>query len=228
MAYDRQQLRIDWGFSIEGTDEVAVTGLSFAAGTGWAGAEAALLDMQVGVVAPTLLGDMLTFMSTTQLNWADYSELNYCKIAAVGVDGHYLDFPENPVLFEDPTPDDGTFTIVLPQSTIVLSLRSGFTTGQANYGRMYLPHTRHTQAGGSSVGSVANSDLIAEAGATFIEALKTDITAATSSGILPMIMSAAGSGTAREVVSVAVGTVTDTQRRRRNKLTEVYSFHAVS
>jgi len=40
-------------------------------------------------------------------------------------------------------------------------------------------------------------------------------------------MSQVGSGGIKEIVSVGVGRVVDTQRRRRNALTENYDFTAI-
>lgn len=221
MAYDRQQLRLEFGFLLNGTPEVAYTGISFSTVVpGFVGAAAALAEYSASADAGQDLLDITgNFMSTTQLGWSDYSLLKTVKVAALDTAGHYL---AEPFLYEDPDFHVGAMAGVPPQCTVVLSLRSGFTLGRANYGRMYLPHTKPAFTAGFPYIPSASTAAISLAGKVFVNALTTRIQEDTTPLLVPTIMSAVGAGTAKSVLSVAVGNVVDTQRRRREQLTEVY------
>lgn len=221
MTFTSQAITLDWGWTIGGTPEIANTGIHISqTGAPWSGAVVALGEMDGGTTMSDLYDAMSTFMSTASCGWADYSDLRSVKAAAVGTDGLYL---TEPVIFDSPSPDSGTTSNVLPQSSIVFSLRSGLTIGRANYGRMYLPHTRPTLTAGGPFVAGATCDAIAAAGVTFITALSTIINAATTDALVPCLMSSVGSGTTKAIANVQVGNVIDTQRRRRNKLVETYS-----
>lgn len=225
MAYDREFLKITFGFTITGTDEQAVTSINFSevANTS-VNAQAALGEINMPVLGPLLLARMSTLLNSASIFWAVYSRLNYVRIAAVSAPG-----PEFAVvkLFEDTTPDAGNDDGVLPQCSIVLSLRSGFTTGSANYGRMFLPHTMHPLASSTPRAAVANTGAFATAAQTFVSGLNTDLNGQVSAVMDPMIMTQVASASSRRVTQIAIGDINDTQRRRRNQLPEIYTFRTI-
>jgi len=221
MTYDRQYLDIDFGFAIGGTPEVAHTGVKYSTVTGWTGAVAALAEIEANETAclTAVAAAMTTLMNDGSVAWADYSDFVSVKVAAIGTNGLYL---TDPLVFEAAI-DSGASSNVLPQSSIVLSLRSGFTLGKANYGRMYLPHTRSTLTAGGPFVASGDTDGIADAGAQFLNDVTTALTAEVTAVIFPVILSSIGSGFGRGVTEVKVGNVIDTQRRRRRQLAETYS-----
>jgi len=219
--YSGQFLKISWLFVITGTDEVADTSINYTTAPGWTGAAAALAELQTAVVGPDIIGAYSTFMSSTGIQWADYSALVGVKIAAKSTSGLDLASP----YVEDSTGGPaGTVGQVLPQSTVVLSLNSGLTFGKGNFGRMYLPHTKMSLSTGFPITSSVNRDQVAEDGAIFINDVTDTINAATTAVLFPAIMSqVAPTPSGKGVTEVRVGGVNDTQRRRRNKLVEAYS-----
>jgi len=213
MAFDRQHIKITWGFEVNGTDEVADTSLNFTSSSGWAGAAAVIGSLSD---APQeFLGHMDAML--TQVGWADYSNLRTVKIAAIGTNGLYV---AEPLSHETITPYQGAATQVLPQATVVASLRSGFSLGRANYGRMYLPHT--TPGLEAETPYIPASSLPPLAGyiKTFINDVSDSLNLESPSVLFPAIMSQVGAGTAKQIVSVGAGPVVDTQRRRRNRLND--------
>jgi len=226
MAFNAQQISVNWIFGISGTDEVAYTGMSYSFGAGWTGAAAAVnaltdTDLEALYVAMTAL------MDTAQLQWADYSNLVGVKVAALDTEGHYL--PTASIKqWEAAVVEHGASQQILPQSTVVVSLRTVTTLGKGNYGRMYLPHTKVGQGAGDASGNLGTVGPIATNAGAFVE----DVTAALRTGtdvdVVPVIMGQTGVGTQKLVTHVMVGTVTDTQRRRRNRLVEVYADQVVT
>jgi len=213
MTYSGQFIRVTWNFTIAGTDEIANTSLNYTTVPGWTGAVAALGEMDAGDALLPLLGNMNSLISA--LGWADYSILSSIKAAAIGTDGGYL---TDAILYEDPSPDQGTQTQTPPQLSLVASLRSGFTLGGGNYGRMYLPHVLPGMASGTPYLVASNLDDIAGYIRDFVNACTSDINADTTAVLFPAIMSNKGAGTGKGITQVGVGPVMDTQRRRRNRL----------
>jgi len=220
VAYSNQFLRLSWLFGVAGSDEIAVTGLNYTTAPGWTGAEAALAELVAADTGDLLIGDMNSLMSTAEIQWAGYSQLTGIKIAAIGTDGAYL---TEPYIVEDESPSDGSTQQTPPQLSIVISLLSGFTLGAGNRGRMYLPHCHLGMATDSPVSNGATTDAVAAAAADFVNAVTGHLDDDLTAVVFPAIMSQVGAGSAKGVTAVSVGSVTDTQRRRRDQLTEIYS-----
>jgi len=220
MAYSGQFLRVSWLFDVLGTEEIADTSLNYTTAPGWTGAVAALGELAAGDVGPSVSGDLLTLLATSGGRWADYSRHTGVKIAAVGTDGHYL---TDPYVWEDATPSTGIAIGNPIQCTTVLTLNSGFALGKGNYGRMYLPHFYMSGLTASPYTDSSQAEDLADAGAAFLNAVTDDINDLTTAVLFPAIMGQTGSGTGKGVTEVRVGNVTDTQRRRRNRLTETYA-----
>lgn len=226
MASDRQYLKINWNFSIISTDEVATTGLAFSllAGTSF-DAEAALAEIVTATTGAALATRMQTLLASTSLLWANYSQLVSVRMAAVGTDGLELAAPKIHTVAGTVIGDNVN---VLPQSTIVVSLRSMQFGPGANYGRMYLPHTSFNLNTGTPIADSNDVILVATAADTFVEGCQTDLNAALTEVVDAMIISHITGRESRGVASIAVGNVVDTQRRRRNQLNEVYAFRAIT
>ena len=222
MTYQKAFLKISWLFAIGGTDEIAETALNCSTtGPGTFDAEAALADMVDGD-AVNLGSAIATVLANSNVLWADYSDLVNIKAAAVGTDGHYL---TDPTIFGGVT-NSGNDSQVLPQSSLVVSLRSDEITGSANYGRMYLPHTSSLLETGTPRISATRATDLAALFATFISDVDA-VVSALAGAPHPLIMSRKASGTNKAIISVAAGRVIDTQRRRRNRLAEDYAFGLV-
>ena len=226
MAYDRSHLEVSWIFRIDGTDEVAMTGLSVTGAPGF-DAVAALLQYDEVVDGQALGQAMTTFLSANPIAWADYSFLTDVKVAAVDVTGHYINTAGNPKIWSADTTFHGTDTQIVPQCSIVLSLRSPTTLGRANYGRMYLPHTLLPLGAGNPSALATTAEEAATKAATFINEVNEIFDTGDDPGVV-QIMSSVAPGLSKAVTRVAVGDVNDTQRRRRNRLPENYSFEAVA
>ncbi len=222
MTYQKAFLKISWLFAIGGTEEVAETSLNCSTtGPGTFDAEAALADMVDGD-AVNLGSAIATVLANSNTLWADYSDLVNIKAAAVGTDGHYL---TDAVVFGGVT-NSGNDSQVLPQSSLVVSLRSMEITGDANFGRMYLPHTAALLETGTPRISATRSTDLATLFATFINDVDT-VVSGLAGAPHPLIMSTKGTGTNKAIIQVACGRVIDTQRRRRNRLAEDYGFAVV-
>jgi hypothetical protein len=223
MPYDQEFLKLTWNFTIVGTPEIAQVGLNFSDPINPVfDALASLNSIDIDVLGPLLLARMATLLGTSGLNWANYSRLNSVRVAGVLMSGLEIDPAKQ---FEDSTPAAGSATNIPPQSSLVVSTRSGLTTGSANFGRMYLPHTMPSLVTGTPFVGSGDTAAIVTAAATFVNGVRADINASAGPPDLnAMIMTQVTGGFSKEITQVAVGNVIDTQRRRRNQLNETYAF----
>lgn len=229
MAYDREFLRVTFGFTVNSSEEIANTSLNFSVVGGaptWEGARESLdeFDFTNPLVPQACITALSDLMLTGGLNWAAYSVLRTIRMAAVGVDGHEQGAA---LVFEDITPATGTTQATIPQASLVLTLRSGMTTGSANTGRMYLPHCFGVLNTSQATMAPSATGAFATAAANFINAVTTSLDAGTIATLRPFIMTNKTGQASKEIVIVSVGSVNDTQRRRRNRLPEIYSSVAL-
>lgn len=102
-----------------------------------------------------------------------------------------------------------------PQNSVCVSLRT-LQVGSAGRGRMFLPSPSSTSLSGARLATAAQGD-VTDAAAQFLE----DISYMSGPFVQPIVTG--GNFTKYAVVkAVKVGNVVDTQRRRRNRLSEVY------
>jgi len=224
VPYPKQSLRLTFGFTVPGTDEVADTGLHITTlGTSPFDA-AAVLDAYSDANIDAFAGFYNDLMGVGAIQWGNYSKLDTIKLAAVGVDGLYLTDPRiRPV-----TGFVGfTGATVLPQSSVVATFWSGLGFGTANFGRMYLPHTALPLETLTPRATAAVAGAFTDGVAEFVSAVNgvADSVEA-ASGVVNL--SKIGLGTVKAVAQVGVGRVIDTQRRRRNRLNEDILYAAVT
>lgn len=127
--------------------------------------------------------------------------------------------------FSYPTPISGGFggTLYPPQITLVAQLAAASPVGLGSKGRMYLPGVCHAMNNNGQI-SVTEGQNVANALRTFLDACET------APGTPGYVINASKGRPGvpftapvnRRVTQVRVGSVYDTQRRRRNGLTETY------
>ena len=149
--------------------------------------------------------------------------LDLVKANMVGPDGRYVSSDET-VLAEVAPPVNGgkSGSFLPPQCTVAVSLLTGSTRGLAHRGRFYPPAT--AVGVDSATGGLVQSEQqsMATAAATLISALNA------IEGYEVIVASDTREGAFRAVTAVEVGSVIDTQRRRRSALPEQYLRAAVT
>jgi hypothetical protein len=112
-----------------------------------------------------------------------------------------------------------------PQDSIAMSWQTQ-QVGQRGKGRMYLPSATSAALSGAKVGATPQTDLVA-AGQAFLAALAYDTITPTDIHIRPIVTGHPWVNYG-VINQVRVGSIVDTQRRRRDRLTEVYSSGMVT
>lgn len=249
-AHDRETVSLTWGGRLgsAGIGEIWQCGVRLA--RPWVGSVG---DAQPSVAAPDV-GDLATLwesvLSAVHANTGTYlsagAVLLWTKAAVISTVGAY---EGDPTVFEgDATPGGiDTTNAGSPQDSMVITLWSGATLGRSNYGRIYLPwNVAPVSDSTAQVLPGAVASILAQAVALVggINAWA----ASTWSGAHPPVVSIVhgeplssdsgpgdvvygdpGSPLAwtKAVSKVKVGAIKDTQRRRRNRLAEMYSVAAV-
>lgn len=217
--YDRRHFKV----TLEGTNATDQDIWT----TGWriAPSPASEPIINYPAMANTLLesvtGAAETFWAAIRSRVAKGTRLNSVKVAPVDEDGRYIDNMDS-VIYDLETPLDGsTGSAHPPQVSVVASLTTGTRRGNATHGRMYLPLTAIAINSDDFTIDTTNRQLIANA----VKGLLNDSIGAIADVTLdPVVMSNIGSGTTRTITTVAVGSIPDTQRRRRNRFTEEYTI----
>ena len=221
MTYGTSFLRCSFEFVAATTTEIAMTDLTIAPPIASPTVATDMLADYAGSDLQTFASLLNTCMSAGA--WGDYSTLTSMKLSAVGTNGILLTDP----LTHNLSPTyAGTVHQVHPQLSVVLSLWSGHTIGGGNFGRMFLPHFSNPLVNGSPRSASADAASLAAAGAVFITGVNSVATTMTHPGQVS-IMSQAVGHPFKTVAFVRVGRVTDTQRRRYDRLDEEYHDVAV-
>lgn len=217
--YDRRHFRV----TLEGTNATDQDIWT----TGWriAPSPASEPIINYPAMANTLLesvtGAAETFWAALRTRIATGTRLNSVKVAPVDEDGRYIDNMDS-VIYDLETPlAGGNAAAHPPQVSVVASLTTGTRRGNATHGRMYLPLTAVPISSNDFTIATNVRREIAEA---VVGLLNDSIGAIADVTLDPVVMSNIGSGTTRTITTVAVGSIPDTQRRRRNRFTEEYTI----
>lgn len=171
-----------------------------------------------------LAADVRTWHESAEARNSQAARLEYVKANVIGPDGRYRNPGETVGIFYTGTDrQPGSRTPGLAQDTVCVSLLTDVTRGRASRGRFYPPTGQMTpdaQTGRISAGEVEGVVLGAQqlldnlANQPGIDANNPRVVVASELG---------SPGPQRDVTSVAVGNVVDTQRRRRKDLPEAYT-----
>lgn len=163
-----------------------------------------------------------TFWDDLKYTIAKGTRLTSVKVAPVDRDGRYIENLDSVIHdWETPRAGLGDNMVHPPQVSVVASLTTGTRRGNATHGRMYLPLTAINISANDFTINVNNRQTVANA---VVRLLDNSLNAIADVSLDPVVMSNIGSGTTRTITTVAVGSLPDTQRRRRNRFTEQYTI----
>lgn len=146
--------------------------------------------------------------------------LDYVKLALIGTDGKYV---KEAAVFEVIGVTGGAGNAYVPQVSLVMTLQSEKFRDPGKYNRFYLPTIAPTNTQGYRP---ANTLAIAERTADLLSVLTREMSPFNNAvRVVPAAVSSSDKidEPYREIKYVKVGNVFDTQRRRRNKIGEIYS-----
>lgn len=223
MTYPNSFIKITFGGKIYGDADIWSNSLSVGNPTGPANV-GPFKDSQTAKDA--VITAIRSWFTRGDTGISTGATLEWVKFAQVGADGFYTVAADGDYAFNethDITPVAGAMSLnVAPQLSLAITLDTGAKRGLAKTGRIYPPLTGELNAAG-----VDNSpQLKAASAATMISAINAAFANTNpEGGVHDQVVVASGvrEGKIALVQSVRVGNVVDTQRRRRNNITEVYS-----
>lgn len=169
-----------------------------------------------------------TFWSASTSGVSSRYFFKMCKVQTMGVDGKAI---ADTAVYHQPATAvaGGAGTSVLPpQIALVATLANSLPRGLATKGRMFLPGINFTIAADGHIGTLEVGQV-----ATNLQTFFNSIFQDADTPGNPVLASLGNSlqlrpGAIRNVTQIRVGNVYDTQRRRRNALTESYTVKPVS
>jgi hypothetical protein len=152
-------------------------------------------------------------------NISPNAKLSFVKLNAIGEDGKYIeDHTYESIVADVAGGGSGAVAHILNQNALAVSLLTDVTRGPAHRGRFYLPMPVLTVDVNGRIATSAR-DAVRGVTNTFLAALN-----AVDAGYKVAVFSRkAGLPAHRLVTTTAIGLVIDTQRRRRNKLAEMWA-----
>lgn len=225
MAYKEALIKLSWGGLIDNQD----------IWTNSVMAKAVALDADGTAISDDDFAKRLFDIVKDVYNKGDhamcqFNTIQWAKVAFINADGKYS---RDAGVYIEPgngTPGHSGANNRTPTDTLVVSLVTDKKRGRAHRGRIYPPAfaLNTTQAG------LADPNLLDEYAQNFADMISrfnslhngpiyTPSLPGSVDGLSVVVASKIGAGATEVVTSVEVGTVFDTQRRRRNRIPEVYT-----
>lgn len=149
------------------------------------------------------------------------------KASPINGSGHVVDLRTSQLLWKSPVPHGPTDIPMLPAECSVACSWVTQRIGRKGRGRIYLPPTGSAVINESGDLAGAQTAHIAEGAVAFLEASAITPTGPGNHWALPIVTGQPYTAYA-QIDGVRVGSVIDSQRRRRRQVTEVYAALAAS
>jgi hypothetical protein len=168
--------------------------------------------------------DLAAWVGRTDSRISAAARLDWVKLNVIDEDGRYWsDTETNRYDFPSGEQVSGATTETFPQVSVVLSLLTDAARGRGSRGRIYPPTGAMAMDPDTGRISSANVTAMANSALTLLNDLANEPGVDLQSPRVVVASELGTPGPMRNVTSVAVGNVADTQRRRRNALPEAYT-----
>lgn len=219
MPFDRPHFYFTFGGTQLGVSEIWQTGLRYAPDATREASD--LLDALGSISVQDCFDDVAAVISGAMpCRYGNQTFLKWAKVAVIGEDGHYAGEPK---LHEGSVAGQlASANGAPPQLALVVSYGTGTSFGKAQRGRQYWPLPIDViTAVASTTGQLpqATVDTFRTAVKTAMNAVEGEI-GTVDVPVSAAVMSPSGTGTTKFITEIGVGRIIDTQRRRRNELTE--------
>lgn len=181
-------------------------------------------DLYVEEMTDDIVAIFSSYFSATVMAIPNGATLDYIKLALIGEDGKYV---KEATVFEVIGVTGGASNSYVPQVSLVMTLQSEKFRDPGKYNRFYLPTI---SPAASNAYRPSNTLAKAERTADLISVLTREMSPFNNAvRVFPAAVSSSDKITEpyREIKYVKVGNVFDTQRRRRNKIGEIYDVAEV-
>lgn len=223
MPYDRDHILAQWGGTLPG-GEIWTNSVRMAPAVTGANAPIPIgPDLQDWLDGPAK-DAVAKFHADPAAGVHAQAKLTYMKLNAIDINGHYIENTTHEHAFSPPVPGGSQAVLHPNQCSLVVSTCTAFERGPAHRGRFYLPLCAKQLESATGAISPSEAMLVAVSAATFLSELHDQPGADIGQvgDVHVCVMSQRGTGATNRINAVEVGTVVDTQRRRRTELLENY------
>jgi len=175
-------------------------------------AEADGAGMSVGIAAA-----LAAFHARAESKINAKALFSFVKCNTIGTDGRYVGDGTNEITYADIPGGTAASYWHANQVALAVSLTTGFSRGVAHRGRFYLPLPAFDIGTDGRVGEAQADSVVGS-----LNTLRTAVNAAGAGHVMAVMSRKDGAPGHRAVTGFEVGTVLDTQRRRRRSLAENY------
>lgn len=207
--FDSPHLYVQWGGKLPGGEQ-------WTCGFRLRKKSAGVIDSGAGLLVGVSAA-IVNYHTSASTRLSQAAKLSFVKVNAIGTDGHYSSPGTNQALYPDTGGAQTGDPIYPNQVTLAVSLTTGFSRGPAHRGRFYLPLPSQGLLA-TGVIQPAAAVLVSEA----TDGLVTAVNAVNTDYEVAIFSRKAGTPGNRKVTGNLVGTVLDTQRRRRRSIAENY------
>jgi hypothetical protein len=173
-----------------------------------------------GGTLTSISGAVSTYHASVGASISSSATVTAMKIAEVDTAGHYINPPQ--IIGPANVPGGSGAALLPPQVSYAVSLTGPPAVSRIR-GRWYVPMPTQTVSNTLLTMTTANALAAATAAKTFLASLRSALVSWQPTVDIIIASQRLPVGTNALVTEVRVGTAFDTQRRRRNNLTEVYS-----
>lgn len=183
----------------------------------------------LGSMIDDIKSDINDLFQDTRSKMLTDTKVTWIKFNPIGPDGRYVDKEqtiERRLTADQVIQGSVQGPILPPQCTVAITLKTGVERGRASRGRIFVPRPA-VECSLDGTFSVQNANDMAAMYGEFFGNLG-DWPGLDLTTLAPSVVSGLGDGTKHKITHVEVGRVVDTQRRRRNALTEPRVNHDLS
>ena len=228
MAFPTNYVKMTWGGTLAAGQDIWSCGLYLDAGLGNINPIDEAQWAAIGELLPTYAAAVRQLHTDTDTRIPNNVRLEWLKLAYLDVNGSYK-AEAHEYIYPSPV-GGGMASAYIPQVACVVTLVSEKYKDPGKYNRFYLPAANTTTAGSYKM-TATETEGVAASAAAFIEALDQVYSGETGettwAGTIRPVVASKSYNQIMPVVSLRVGDVLDTQRRRRNKVYENYNEIAV-
>lgn len=223
MPYDRRHILAQWGGTLPG-GEIWSNSVRLAPSDTGPAADVPTHDEMVAWLNGPAKDAVSAFHARADTGIHNAAKLVFLKMNVVDMNGHYVEQTTLEYVYS-PVVSGGSSANLHPnQCTLAVSTCTEFERGPAHRGRFYLPLCAKSLVSTTGAISTGEAMLTATSAATFLSALhdQPGLDTGGAGDVHVCVMSSVGAGATNRITAVEVGTVIDTQRRRRNALPEAW------
>lgn len=207
--FDSSHVYVQWGGKLPGNEDWSCGFRMWKTG-GSVEADGAALLTSVSAAIASFHARGGTAINTKAL-------LTFVKVNAIGTTGLYLGAGTNEATYASLPGGQASSAMFTNQTAMGITLTTGFSRGPAHSGRFFLPLPALDL---DTTGRVSTA--VAAGIHTSCNTLLTNVNANSTGHVMVVMSRKAGAPGHRAVTGFKVGTVLDTQRRRRRSLAENY------